>query len=251
MTETVIAKILSSKKYSGLCEDTIRRVTEEACRKYKKAKDAEKSARETLHGITGAFMSAEELKRAREFMAEGDAESTLKLHSSTRERMPLEAFYEELFSNTGMPGHVLDIACGLNPYFLGTKGIKVTGVDINAALMEALNDWAKEAGAPVEAHAHDVLCEKTLPEGEYDLALIMKLLPVLETQKKGAALALLRSVPAKRMAVTFPTRTLGGRKVGMDRHYTEWFEGILTEEFSVQTRYIFNDELVYIVDKNV
>lgn len=251
MTEEIIAKILSSKKYSGLCEDTIRRVTEDCCRRYKKAKDAEKAARETLHGITGAFMGADELKRAKEFMAGGNMDEALRLHSSTKERMPLDAFYEEMFSHTGKPSHVLDIACGLNPYYLGSIGIRVTGVDINAALMEALNEWAETSGAQVRAYSHDVLCEKPLPEGDYDLALVMKLLPVLETQKKGAAIALMKSIPASRIAVTFPTRTLGGRKVGMDRHYTQWFEGILTEEFSASARYIFNDELVYIVDRRL
>ena len=79
----------------------------------------------------------------------------------------------------------------------------------------------------------------------------MKLLPVLETQRKGAALDLLQAVPAKRMAVTFPTRTLGGRRVGMDRHYSQWFDGILTDEFSVTHRYIINDELVYIIERGM
>ena len=251
MTEYVIARILASKKYSGLCEDTIRRVAEDACRRYKKAKDAEKAARETLHGITGAFMNADELKRAREYMAGNRMEDVLRLHSSTRERMPLDAFYDELFSHTGRPGHVLDIACGLNPYYLGSVGIKVTGLDINAALMEIINDWAGASGAPVEVCARDVLCGGPLPGGEYDLTLIMKLLPVLETQRKGAALDLLQAVPAKRMAVTFPTRTLGGRRVGMDRHYSQWFDGILTDEFSVTHHYIINDELVYIIERGM
>jgi 16S rRNA (guanine(1405)-N(7))-methyltransferase len=249
MTEDIIARILASKKYSGLCQDTIRRVAEDACGRYKKAKDAEKAARETLHGITGAFMSADELKRAREYMAGGCMAEALKLHSSTRERMPLDAFYDRLFSYTGTPESVLDIACGLNPYYLGSVGIGVTGLDINAALMDAINDWARASGAPVTAHARDVLSEGALPDGEYDLALIMKLLPVLENQRKGSAIALLRSITAGRMVVTFPTRTLGGRKVGMDKHYAQWFEGILTDEFSVAHQYIINDELVYIIER--
>lgn len=249
MIEDVIARIMASGKYGGLCEDTVRRVVGEAFMRHKKAKDAEKSARETLHGITGAFMSSGELKRAREHMARGEMDEALRLHSSTRERMPLDEFYNALFSYMGRPERVLDIACGLNPYYLGSNGISVVGLDINAALMDALNAWANASGAPVKAQAFDVLCENPLPNGDYDLALLMKLLPVLETQRKGAALTLLKAVPARMIAVTFPTRTLGGRKIGMDRHYSEWFEGLVSDDFQICKRYIINDELVYIIEK--
>nr|AMP55621.1 ArmA_Rmt [uncultured bacterium] len=249
MIDDIVERLLSSKKYSGLCEDTVRRVAEESAKRHKKPKDAEKAARETLHGITGAFMSGDELKRAREYMAQGNIDEALRLHSSTRERMPMDSFYDAVFAVTGRPSRVLDIACGLNPYYLGSIGVCVTGLDINAALMKALNDWAAEAKTPVEAYAYDVLCERPIPEGKYDLALMMKLLPVLENQKKGAALELMRRVPAVDQVITFPTRTLTGRRVGMDRHYTEWFEALLTDEFSVIYRGIINDELVYVIKK--
>ena len=78
---------------------------------------------------------------------------------------------------------------------------------------------------------------------------MMKLLPVLEQQKKGAAMALVASVPAKKLCVTFPMKTLGGRKVGMEQHYTEWFEGNLSEGFEIIQRFIEADELCYVVGR--
>ncbi|MBQ2433284.1 MAG: hypothetical protein II266_02550 [Clostridia bacterium] len=80
-------------------------------------------------------------------------------------------------------------------------------------------------------------------------SLMMKLLPVLETQKAGAAKALLSSVRSRYMLVTFPTQTLGGKKVGMEKHYTEWFEKIIPENLTVIDRFVIGNELAYTLER--
>lgn len=207
MTNSIYEKLAALKKYAALCPDTLRRVAEDCARRYKKPKEAEKAARETLHGITGAFMGPEELKRAEERLKAGDMEGALEMHASTRERKPLGPFYEALFARTGRPGRVLDVACGLNPIYLAAMGVAVTGVDIAGGQIEMMNRWASAGGYPLEARLGDALCPDFLPEGPFDLTLAMKLLPVLENQKKGAAAALIESLPSEKAAVTFPTRT--------------------------------------------
>ncbi|MER4518019.1 16S rRNA (guanine(1405)-N(7))-methyltransferase RmtF, partial [Klebsiella pneumoniae] len=52
-----------------------------------------------------------------------------------------------------------------------------------------------------------------------------------------------------RLVVTFPTRTLGGRGVGMEKHYADWFERILPDTLSVRDRFTVSDELVYLVER--
>ena len=248
MTEAILEKLQATKKYSDVCPDTLKRIAAECAAKYKKPKDAEKAAKEALHGITGAFMDAALLKSARQLLENGDIEGALKLHSSTRERMPLDSFYSELFAYTGRPASVLDLACGMNPVYLGSIGINVTGVDISGAQIRLMNEWAEAAGAPVKCYVGDALCENFIPEGTWDLTLVMKLLPVIENQRKGAAKALLEAISTPLVAVTFPTRTMGGRKVGMEQHYTEWFESIIPEKYTIRDRYICNFELVYILE---
>lgn len=250
MTNSIYEKLAASKKYAALCPDTLRRVAEDCARRYKKPKEAEKAARETLHGITGAFMRPEELKRAEERLKAGDMEGALEMHASTRERKPLGPFYEALFARTGRPGRVLDVACGLNPIYLAAMGVAVTGVDIAGGQIEMMNRWASAGGYPLEARLGDALCPDFLPEGPFDLTLAMKLLPVLENQKKGAAAALIESLPSEKAAVTFPTRTLSGRGVGMERHYSQWFEGLLPEMWAIFDRYVQNDELIYLIQRN-
>lgn len=249
MRDAIYEKLLATKKYADVCPDTLMRVASECAAKYKKAKDAEKAAKEALHGITGAFMDATLLKNTRQMLASGDIDGALKLHSSTRERMPLAGFYDELFSCTGKPESILDLACGLNPIYLGSIGISVTGIDISGAQIRLMNEWAELSGNDVHCLVGDALCDNFIPEGEWDMALIMKLLPVIENQRKGAACELLERVDTRIVVVTFPTRTLGGRKVGMEQHYTEWFEGIIPAKYIVRDRYICNDELVYILGR--
>ena len=60
MNTDTLEKLLQSKKYRDVCPDTVRRIWEECAAKYKKPKDADKAAREALHGITGAFLTPAE-----------------------------------------------------------------------------------------------------------------------------------------------------------------------------------------------
>ena len=76
-------KLLASKKYRDVCPDTIERIWRECSAKFKKEKDADKAAREALHGVTGAFMTEREYKRAMELAAAHDWEALLGMHAST------------------------------------------------------------------------------------------------------------------------------------------------------------------------
>lgn len=79
-------KLLASKKYRDVCPDTIERIWRECSAKFKKEKDADKAAREALHGVTGAFMTEREYKRAMELAAGtrlGSAAWNARVHART------------------------------------------------------------------------------------------------------------------------------------------------------------------------
>ena len=245
--------LLSSKKYGALCPDTVRRVFEEALTRHKGLKQADKAARAQLHQITGAYMSPQEFSRAGALLNQlraGDAqalEQLLGLHASTRERQAAAiALYSRVFEVTGPPESILDLACGLNPLALGALGYRVHGVEVHGGMVALINEWAQALAWPVTAQVGDLLMDAPLPRAQ--LALMMKLMPVLEQQKAGAAMALLRRVPARYRLVTFPTRTLSGRRVGMERHYAAWFEANLPEDLRVLSTGTVDGELYYLVE---
>ncbi len=78
-------------------------------------------------------------------------------------------------------------------------------------------------------------------------ALCMKLLSVLETDEKGAAERLLERIPAEYIFVTFPTRSLSGRDVGMEKTYSDRFESMTKDKFDILDRFILARELCYTI----
>lgn len=236
-------------KYKDVCPETIERLYALELSKRKNAREAEKALKTALHQITGAFMTGDEFKRARRLLEAEDGEAalfeTLTLHASTRERLDhIDAFYDALLSELNVSS-LLDLACGLNPLYLGHRGYAVHGLDISGSCIALINAWAQKYGWSVSADCRDLLCAPPLPST--DAALLMKLLPVLEQQRKGAALEVMQAIPAPLLIVTFPLKTLGGRSVGMEKHYSDWFESTATNAFDIQKRDVLFGELCYTV----
>lgn len=244
--------IAISRKYRDVCPDTVKRVFEAARAKYRSEKEADKAAKAHLHQITGAFMTADEMKTAEKLLhlyMNGDESAydrTLRLHSSTRERMEGAAkLYERILNAAGRPEKILDLACGMNPLFLGKMGLTVRGVDISGGCVRLINQWAMACDWDVRAECGDLLCD--FPMETSDMALMMKLLPVLEQQRKGFATALIERAPVESVCATFPLRTLGGRKVGMEQYYSQWFSENFPTGFELVEKFVEADELCYIL----
>ena len=247
--------LLSAKKLRDLCPDTIRRVCFECLPKYKSLKDVDKAARTELHRITGAFVTPEQLSQAEKLLdawTPGDDETlgrALSMHASTKERLPLsetDAMYAHVCDIIGRPDTILDLACGFNPVYLSSRSYDVTGLDLHGGAIALINRWAEKHNLPARAQTADLLSEGCLPQERFDLALMMKLLPILETQQTGSALRLIDSANAKVILVSFPTKTLGGRGVGMEAHYSQWFEDLVPEARIIH-RFTHGSELIYLI----
>lgn len=239
------------EKHNYLCGALVERAYAEAGARHPKAKEADRAARRELHRVAGAFFSREEAKRAEKLLAawpEGGDEALsriLSLHASTRERLPLaamDALYAQLFKMTGKPRRVLDLACGLNPVYLAARGISVLGLDAHLGAVALVNRFAEENGLDARAEGAD-LRTAALPNERFDLALVFKLLPLLGAE----GYALLKRICAEYVAVSFPTRTLSGRSVGMERNYSSAFEEHCPQRFAIADRFVAGNELIYIL----
>lgn len=242
-----------SKKYRDVAPETVERVRREEHARHKNPREAEKAVKRALHQLTGAFMSENDLKRARALIlgcAAGDSSAVdkiLMLHASTRERMDAaDEIYSRIFAITGRPGSVLDVACGLNPIYLGSRGVDgVLGIDIHGGMVDVINECARALGWGVHAECADIMAGKDF--GRYQLALLFKILPVLERQGKNAGIDALTRLSFDFAAVSFPLKTLGGREVGMELNYSRWFEGALAGRLQILERFALSGELIYVV----
>ena len=243
--------MFDSKKYAEVCEDAVKRIYARELRNRGSEKEAEKATKAKLHQLTGAFMTPKETEKALSCLhrfqngEEGALREALLTHSSTRERIEgMQEMYARVFSVCGRPNRILDLACGINPIYLGSLGLCVSGWDVGGSQVRVINEWARVLSWDVRANVCDLV--QGMPNDTGDLTLMMKLLPVLETQEKGAGERLLRQAKGN-ILVTFPTRTLSGRNVGMEKQYSEWFEGILGEESKILDKFTVTGELCYVI----
>lgn len=250
-----------SGKYRHLCDNTLRRIAAWAVVRHPQPKEALKAARRKLHQVYGAYAQQTDWRALRDRVAQlslpehvQDPQAVcldiLRGHASSAERLSiLDKVFPALFQATGIPSSVLDLACGLNPFALPWMGLPQTthyyAVDIDHRLIEAVSGLFAALGRPGEAACDDVL--SALPEREVDVVLLLKTLPCLEQQEKGAGLALLRRLRARHVVVSFPARSLGGRAKGMTEHYDQFMNGLLADLQMTARRVAYPSETFYII----
>ena len=267
--DALVAQVLASPKYRAVSPDLARRVGAIELAKAANLKEAVKATKNRLHQVAGAYLESPRygawLAELRAAFAEGEPAARQMLrhvmarHASTRERLPiLDEFYAQTLASLGPFQRVLDLACGLNPFAIPwlplAEGAEYIACDIYSDLAAFLNSAFALHGpfAAVRAHAEtrDILSDP--PETEADLVLLLKAIPCLEQVDRDAGARLLSAIRAPRILISYPLRTLGGRAVGMERHYDESFHALLARIGGSHwrvTRHTFPTELAYLIER--
>jgi len=246
--------MITGAKYNMLYPPLVARVYEEE--KQKGAKDCEKVTKTRLHQMFGAYVQGNTHKKAAALLEQLPVShrDILSLHASTKERLPhYTQFYAFLTAHIPNIETIMDLGCGFNPFalhYLPTlKAYHAYDIDIRTR--DILNRFFVLQNLPQAAVCADLAVES--PTEKADLALLCKLVPVLETQLPGRGFELARQLDAKFLAITYPTKSLGGRDKGMSKNYAAQFEkayasGALGGFTLLETSQIGN-ELVYILKK--
>ena len=118
-------------------------------------------------------------------------------HASTAERLPhLERFFAPIWELTGGPPRtLLDLGCGLGPLALPWMGLspKATyhACEVDRRSLEVVDAFLDLVGQPHAVHARDLVADGP-PPVRADVALLLKLVPLLDRQDPSAAARLLR-----------------------------------------------------------
>lgn len=263
MTAESCAEIIkSSKKYGSVCDETILRISENEIGKYKSDKEVIKSVKTKLHQITGAFIGGEEIKKASSLLENINPDNLsdtigciLALHASSAERMGFsDELYRDIFAVTGNIGPILDIACGFNPFFIplmpGGNSLKYYATDINVEIIGLLNEFFRLTGTTGSAFAGDILYRT--PDLKVHNVLLFKILPLIEQQQKGYSQQLINQLNTEFITITFPTKSLSGKNVGMARFYGDIMESRFpTVRFEYCLKKEYSNELLFIIRKKV
>ncbi len=259
-TDNLVAKIAASKKYRPLYGKTIVRVVGDCLKRYP-PKQAEKSSRNLLHQIWGAYfltppdfkkLSAELEKTLNSQRVKETLLPILQLQSSIKERIPiLDDFYQKIFKITGKPKTIIDWACGLNPlswpWMDLPEDCHYLGIDIDEEQNDFLNNVFKIAGENnFKTDLGDILIDKSPPA---DVVFLFKILPLLEHQQKEVSLNILKRMPAKFLVVSFPTASIGGKQKNMVDFYSKQFHDLIRSQPWRIEKILFPTELIFVIKK--
>jgi 16S rRNA (guanine(1405)-N(7))-methyltransferase len=255
------AEVRKSRKYAQIEPGLVSRLVGEELAKGRKPKEVVKNVRSKLHQVGGAYLDTAPNYEIwlRELRAAQDPNEfkqvcrmVMSRHASTRERLPfLEDFYRQIFGLLPPIGSLLDVACGLNP-------LAVPWMPMDDSMVyHACDMYADMAGflnaffARVHIDGYCQVCDVAAapPSQQVDLALVLKSIPCLEQTDKQAGTRLLAGLNARYLAISFPAKSLGGRKKGMVENYSARFEELTAGRgWLLLGRLEFETELVFVVE---
>jgi 16S rRNA (guanine(1405)-N(7))-methyltransferase len=262
----LVSSVLASARYRSVCSEVVERVGAIELEKRKTWKDAENETRKHLHRICGSNLDsvppyAKWLETLRT-VTDGDGfRSELRrmmlCHASTCERLPvLDEFYRRTLEFARPVRSIVDIGCGFNPLAMPWMNLErdctYEGYDVysdmTAFLEAALGQLPDESIGSVKVVAKDISVDP--PGTVADVALILKFLPLLELKSGQETLDWMGQLNTRYALVSFPTRTLGGRNVGMARSHEAGFKEVLQASGWSSERIEFQNELCFMVEIN-
>jgi 16S rRNA (guanine(1405)-N(7))-methyltransferase len=262
--DQLIEAVLASSKYKSICRDVVRNIGSRELARQRSLKEAIKATKNKLHQVGGAYLDGKIrysvwLDEFRQVCLSGEGVQLrqtcirmMRLHASTRERLPLLAdFYTTILAAMPPLRSVLDIACGLHPLALPwmplAENAQYYAYDIYQDMMAFLNEYLKLMRLQGHAQACDVL--QYNPQQKVDVAFILKVLPCLEQVDKSVGPRLLEAIAADALVVSFPVSSLGGRHKGMAVNYETRFWQLMAGKNWAITRFEFPGELVFLIRK--
>ena len=259
----LVTAVLISPKYQHISPDLVRRIGARELAARRGLKEAVKATKNKLHQVGGAYFEAKiDYARAlaalraaagNEAALRAACRAVMGLHASTHERLPiLEMFYTTILADLPPLRLVMDVACGLNglawPWMPLAPDAQYLGFDIYADMISFVGEFMELAGIPGETAVRDVISDP--PTQPVDLALLLKLLPVLEQVEKTAVPHLLDALNARYLLISFPVASLGGRSKGMVATYEAQFEAWAAGRDWTVRRFPFATELAFLVRQN-
>lgn len=257
----VVDSILASRKYRALYRPTVVRIVEDCSKRFGPVRALDE-AKNVLHRIWGSYYATRpDFKKLigkfeKELTLGGRdkaIEMVLRLHASSSERLPFfDDFYRSIFEKIGPITSVADYGCCLDPiaferFGLGA-GVRYSATDIDSEEIDFLQKACALLGygTQVQLSCGDAITDEAVSA---NVVFMLKLLPVLEQQRQGAAKEVLLKQTAPWLVVSYPVASLSGKEKGMREFYAgQFYELIAGTDWEVE-ELLFPTELVFIVKR--
>lgn len=263
--DSLAAEILHSKKYRslGLSPETVKDVLARELALHNRPRDALHAARRKLHNIVAPYLGDPDYPAAALRLEQAFAAGTrqavedyctwlLQQHASTAERLPrLSEFYAAIFTVTGLPESLLDLACGLNPFALPWMGLpqaaQYHAYDIHSPRLALIHRFFELSGRPPLVHLQDVIAEPVQqPAG---VAFLFKEAHRFEQRQHGVNRSLWAALPVRWLVVSLPASGLSGRN-DLSAGQRALVYGICEPQGWPVLEMQVGDELIFCIDKS-
>jgi 16S rRNA (guanine(1405)-N(7))-methyltransferase len=260
--EPLVEAVLKKPKYRTICADFIRRIGSQEITKRASLKEAIKSTCSKLHQMGGAFLEnhpdfplwlsqLEELPQdiysvvIKQYCLE-----KMKAHASTNERLPIiEYFYQCCLESVAPIHSLLDLGCGLNPLALPwiplANDPMYQGVDLFSDMTGFDQQFLQHTHIRGGINCADLLGK--LPKQRFQLALALKIIPLIDQIDKEHTRRWLENIPADKLLVSFPIFSLSGKGKGMIENYTTRFNKLIENGNWKIERFEFSTELAFLL----
>lgn len=246
MTAEIVERVRRSSRYHDVDPDLLDRLAAEELARARNLDDAVKRVKRRLHQAIGAYRGTTDAERVMAPLRaawSGDlaepafraaCATALARHASTAERLPyLDRFFGPIWELTGgPPSSLLDLGCGLGPLALPWMGLAprttYRACDADRRSLAVVEAFLSLVGQPAAIEGCDLVASGA-PPGRVDVALLLKLIPLLDRQDPLAAIRCLYSLDAAHAVVSFPSRSLGGRRHGMEASYRRLLDALVAE----------------------
>ena len=262
--QRLIDKVQANRKYETISRDLVSRLSQEAITKGLTGKSAVKAVRNKLHQVGGAYFKQNvDYDEAKQILADLprnlQADETrqfclkyMRTHTSTAERLPiLDNFFQTCLEPIQPVTSVLDLACGMNPlaqpWMPLSTDFQYHACDIYLDMLDLIGAFFSHFELDGQTYPCDLVGK--VPPVDADVAFLLKAIPCLEQVDKSIGLPLLEAIQADHILVSFPVRSIGGRKKGMPDFYRDHFyEIIAVKSWKIQ-EFEFKTELAFLVTK--
>jgi 16S rRNA (guanine(1405)-N(7))-methyltransferase len=259
----ITSRILSTRKYRDLDLpiDTILDLINQSVKNTRNSREVEKTVRHKLHNIIAPYLESINYRAAlNELRSIQVSDKTafkyfsqqmLESHASTRERIPiLTEFYERLFSITGTPNQILDLACGFNPFAIPWMNLPPNATyrafDLHQPRIDLINEYLTRIDRPPLAEKRDILVNP--PKESADVAFFFKEAHRFEQRQHGCNRAFWDSLNVRYLLVSLPTANLSGSRSMLEGQRILVERTIKDHNWKVD-ELSFGTEIVFCIDK--
>jgi len=253
-------KYLTGKKFSARSDD-YKQIVKQVRARLRRSHSLfrEESVADDREELFNKLQTEPQLKKV-----EAISRLILETHSSTKERLDsYEKLYERIFKITGQPDSILDLGAGLNPLSITfmnfvnkrrKKDFFYLAYDINEQEINSLNlffNKMKEFYPYLQTWAEilDLFhWDEIAKVPAIDICFFFKMSDVMDLGKGHKVTeAIVSKVPARYVVASFPTVTVGGKRMNYPRR--KWIE-LMCERLGYPFKLVkIKNELFYVIKK--